>query len=81
MIPLPLTAVHDNLKPGDEPCTVLVTLTPSTLVGSCGGEGGCVGVLGFGVVDAVCVVDVVTVVSLVGDILFGSAMNTTEYNS
>ena len=84
MIPLPLTAVHDTLKAGDEPCTVLVTLTPSTLVGSCGvgdGEGDCVGVLGFGAVDAVCVVDVVTVVTLVVDILFGSAMNTTKYNS
>ena len=76
-----MTAVHDTLKAGDEPCTVLVTLTPSTLVGNCGGEGDCVGVLGFGVVDAVCVVDAVTVVTLVVDILFGSAINTTKYNS
>ena len=81
MIPLPLTAVHDTLKDGDEPCTVLVTLTPSTLVGMCGVEGDSVGVLGFGVVDAVCVVDVVTVVTLGVDKSFGSAMNTTEYNS
>ena len=79
MIPLPLTAVHDTLKDGDEPCTVLVTLTPSTLMGSCEECG--VGVLGFGVVDAVWVVDAVTVVTLVVDISFGSAMNTTEYNS
>ena len=75
MIPLPLTAVHDTLKDGDELRPVLVILTPSTLVGSCGGEGDGVGVLGFGVMGEV------TVVTLVVDILFGSAMNTTEYNS
>ena len=43
-------------------------------MGSC--EGDCVGVM-----DVVCVVDEVTVVTLVGDILFGSVMNTTKYNS
>ena len=78
MIPLPLTAVHDTLKDGDELCPV-PTLTPTTLVGSCEECG--VGVLGFGVVDAACVVDAVTVVTLVVDKSFGSAMNTTEYNS
>ena len=79
MIPRPLTALHDTLKDGDEPRTVLVTLTPTTLVGSCEECG--VGVLDCGVVDAVCVVDAVTVVTLVVDKSFGSAMNTTEYNS
>ena len=39
-------------------------------------EDDCVG--GKGVV---CVVDVVTVVTLVGEMLFGSVMNTTKYNS
>ena len=76
MIPLPLTAVHDTLKADDDPCTVLVTATPSTLVGSCGvddGVGDCVVVMGVG-----CVVDAVTVVTLVVDILFGSAINTTK---
>ena len=39
MIPLPLTALHDILKAGDEPCTVLVTMTPWTLEGGGGGVG------------------------------------------
>ena len=34
MIPLPLTALHDTLKAGDELCTVPVTVTPCTLAGS-----------------------------------------------
>ena len=76
MILLPLTAVHDTLKPGDEPCTVLVTVTPFTLVGSCGvddGGGDCVVVMcvAFGV-------DRVTVVSSVEDILLGSVINATN---
>ena len=53
-------------------------------MGSCGadgGEGDCGGVLGFGVIGVVCVDDEVTVVPLVGDILFGSVMNTTKYSS
>ena len=79
MIPLPLTALHDTLKDGDELCPVLATLTPTTLVGSCEECG--VGVLDFGVVDAVCVADAVTVVTFVVDKSFGSAMNTTKYNS
>ena len=82
MIPRPLTGLHDTFKDGDEP--VVVTVTPSTLVGSCGVddvEGNCVGVLGFGVMVVGCVVDGVRVISFVGDILFGSVMNTTKYNS
>ena len=76
MIPLPLTALHDTLKAGDEPCTVLVTLTPSILTGGCGvGDGGRDGVMGMCVV---CGVDVGTVFSLLGDILFGSAINNTK---
>ena len=39
MIPLPLTALHDTLKAGDEPCTVLVTVTIWTLEGGGGGSG------------------------------------------
>ena len=36
MISLALTALHDTLKAGDEPFTVLVTVTPWTLeVGGC----------------------------------------------
>ena len=44
MIPLPLTALHDTLKAGDEPCTVLVTVTPWTLEGGGGAVGDVVGV-------------------------------------
>ena len=42
MIPLPLTALHDTLKAGDEPCTALVIVTPWTLgcIGGGGGGGG-----------------------------------------
>ena len=40
MIPLPLTALHDTLKAGDEPCAVLVIVRPWTLDGSGGGGGG-----------------------------------------
>ena len=39
MIPLPLTALHDTLKAGDEPCTDLVAVTPWTLGGKGGGDG------------------------------------------
>ena len=79
MTPLPLTALHDTLKAGDEPCAVLVTVTPSTVAGVCGVvdvEDDCVGEKGV-----VFVVDVVTVATLVGELLFGSVMNTTKYNS
>ena len=82
MIPLPLTTLHDTLKAGDEP--VVVTVTPSTLVGSCGVdnvEGNCGGLLGSVVMVVGCVVDEVAIVSFVGDISFGSVMNTTKYNS
>ena len=82
MIPLPLTALHDTFKAGDEP--VLVTVTPWTLEGSIGVgdvEGNCGGVLGFGIMAVGCVLDGFRVISFVGDILFGSVMNTTKYNS
>ena len=36
MIPLPLTALHDTLNAGDEPFTVLETVTPRTSNASTG---------------------------------------------
>ena len=45
MIPLPLTALHDTLNAGDEPCTVLVTVTPCTLGV---GDGGQLVIIGVG---------------------------------
>ena len=39
MISLPLTALHDTLKAGDEPSVVVATVTPWTLEGRGGGVG------------------------------------------
>ena len=39
VIALLLTALHDTLKAGDDPCTVLVTVMPWTLEGIGGGGG------------------------------------------
>ena len=48
MIPLPLTALHDTLKAGDDPCTVLVTVMPWTKEGGFGvGVGLGVGVAAY----------------------------------